>query len=456
MSLRSRLLAGLAVVVTAFVIVGVIVIASQRTQLVQQIDERLATVAPLNDSQPRRPVGAEPPNPSPQQRVVDTPLSDLYIATLQPDGSFEVIVQGLLLDTTPELDALPDDVSFDVRTFLQLESEDGAVQFRALVNPAGPAGQQSIIAVPLTDAQDSIRQLTISLVLLGAFVAAVLATLAWWIARLGLRPISTMTATATAIAEGESEQRVPLMDDRTEAGQLAAAFNTMLDQREAADDRLRQFVSDASHELRTPLTSMRGYLDLYTQGGFRKEGQLDDVIGRMQSETNRMSRLAEDLLQLARMDEEFTLQRETVDVADLVSDVVADSRAAHPERRIEMETAAGQVVSLDRNRVEQIVGGLVSNALTHAPDATIRVHSGVSEGVVAISVRDDGPGLDAEQASKVFERFYRGAPNRARTSGGSGLGLAIAKTIAEAHGGTITLDTSPGRGCDFTVRLPVD
>ncbi len=219
--------------------------------------------------------------------------------------------------------------------FMDVDSVDGSTEFRVLVEPLGADGGAVAIALPLTDVDDSIRQLIVTLALLAIFVAAVLALLAWWIARLGLRPISNMTSAATAIAAGDREHRVPNLDERTEAGQLAAAFNQMLDQRDGAEDRLRRFVSDASHELRTPLTSISGYLDLYTQGGFREDGQLDDVIRRMRSEADRMTGLVESLLQLARMDEGQPLERSPVDVAALVTDVVTDGRAAHPERRID-------------------------------------------------------------------------------------------------------------------------
>jgi two-component system OmpR family sensor kinase len=283
----------------------------------------------------------------------------------------------------------------------------------------------------------------------------VLALLAWWILRLGLRPISDMTSAAAAIAAGDRQHRAPQLDERTEAGQLAVAFNEMLDQRDGAEDRLRQFVSDASHELRTPLTSISGYLDLYQQGGFREEGQLDDVVRRLQSESHRMADLVENLLALARLDEQRSLQRSIVDVGSLVTDVVADSRAAYPDRQIDAEIDdAGTPAALDRHKIEQLLAGLVSNALTHAPDASVVVRSRRTASEVVFVVVDDGPGLSDEQAAHVFERFYRGDSARARSSGGSGLGLAIANSIAIAHGGSIHLNTSVGEGCEFTVRIP--
>lgn len=200
---------------------------------------------------------------------------------------------------------------------------------------------------------------------------------------------------------------------------------------------------------------MRGYLDLYAQGGFREPGQLDDAVRRMQSEAERMTGLVESLLELARFDEEQTLQRTPIDLASLIDDVIAGSRAAHPDRQITADVDSGMpMISLDGPRVQQLLAGLVANAVTHAPDATVVVRARSIDDGVEIVVVDDGPGLTSEQAEQVFERFYRGDPARARSTGGSGLGLAIASSIAHAHGGTIELTTAPGEGCEFAVCLP--
>jgi two-component system OmpR family sensor kinase len=454
MSLRARLVAGFALVLVAFIAVGATVVVTQRNQLIDQLDRQLGAVAPLNRGGPQPPAGIEPPPPPDDDLQPDAPISDLYIAAVGADGTIEVIVQGQLLESGPliDIDTVNDTVN---RHFDITGSAEDSTDFRVLIEPAGAQTGVVVIALPMTDVDDSIRQLIITFVLLTVFVGGVLALLAWWILRLGLRPISDMTSAAAAIAAGDREHRAPQLDERTEAGQLAMAFNEMLDQRDGAEDRLRQFVSDASHELRTPLTSISGYLDLYQQGGFREEGQLDDVVRRMQSESHRMADLVENLLALARLDEQQPLQRSIVDVGSLVTDVVADSRAAYPDRRIDAEIDdAGTPAALDRHKIEQLLAGLVSNALTHAPDASVVVRSRRTASEVVFVVVDDGPGLSDEQTEHVFERFYRGDSARARPSGGSGLGLAIANSIAIAHGGSIHLKTSVGEGCEFTVRIP--
>lgn len=464
MTLRARIFAGFGLVLVAFVVVGAIVVVSQRDRLVDQLDRQLEAVAPLNRGAPPRadagqPAAPDAPPPETGQPSVgqpDAPISDLYLAAVHADGTVDVIVQGQLLDAVPDIDA--DVVNGTLgRRFTSVSSSDDSTQFRVLLQRSDTDNTVSVIALPLTDVDDSISQLIVTFILLAVFVAAVLALLAWWIARLGLRPISDVTAAATAIAAGDREQRVAQRAGRTEAGQLAEAFNEMLDQRDEAEDHLRRFVSDASHELRTPLTSIRGYLDLYAQGGFRDEGQLDDVIRRMQSETSRMTGLVENLLQLARLDEEQPLQRSRFDLGSLIHDVIADSLAASPDRSISADIAPElPAVSLDRYRTQQLVSGLVANALTHAPGANVTVRARLVDRNVEVVVADDGPGLSAEQAAHVFERFYRGDPSRGRAAGGSGLGLAIAQSIATAHGGSISLRTGPGEGCEFIVRLPSD
>ena len=321
---------------------------------------------------------------------------------------------------------------------------------------SGDGAVTTVIAVPTTDVDETVQRLAATFAVVALLVGAILGIVAWWIMRLGLRPISAMTETARAISAGDRDRRAPEIDERTEAGELAGAFNLMLDQRDEAEDRLRRFASDASHELRTPLTSIRGYLDLYAQGGFREPGQIDDVVRRMQAEAGRMGILVEELLQLARFDEGQPLVVAPADIGVLVRDVVADALAGDPDRSIVADAPVdGEAVAeIDRDRIKQLIAALVDNALTHAPDADIEVRAATTADELVIIVADDGPGLTDEHASQIFTRFYRGDSSRARTTGGSGLGLAIAESIADVHGGTIDLRTAPGEGCEFTVRIP--
>lgn len=455
MTLRSRIVTGFVVVTILVVGLGIAVVAAQRGRLVEQLDRQLEAIVPLErPSSPSVLPGPGPgPGPTDLDRPTEEPISDVFIAVVSGDGTVDVVVQGQLLDAVPDVTAFVDVATVE-RTFDTVESADASTRFRVLVEPLAEGAV--VIAVPTADVDETVRNLALTFLVAAMVVAAILGLVGSWIVRLGLRPISAMTQTARSIAGGDRSERAPEIDERTEAGQLAAAFNVMLDQRDEAEDTLRRFASDASHELRTPLTSIRGYLDLYAAGGFREPGQLDDVVRRMQDEAHRMSGLVDQLLQLARLDEMRQLTLSSVDVDQLIGDVVANAQAGHPGRNIVVHTSTGGIdeVQVDHDRIKQLVTVLVDNALIHAIDATVEVSAQQSARGLIIVVADNGPGLDEADAARVFTRFYRAASSRSRESGGSGLGLAIAQSIAEAHGGSISLYTSPGEGCEFTIELP--
>ncbi len=254
-------------VFAVFAIAAVVTVLSQREVLNDQIDERLLST-PLP---PRRdaPAGAgEQPPTVPD--ADGSPISDLYRATVDATGTATVLVQGQRLDDVPDVDALPDELPTEGE-LLTVSGVDGVSEFRAFIVRRG-AGDQVLIALPLDDVQSSVERLAYTLGGVLVLIGLVL-TLVWsWVSRYGLRPIAQMTSTADAIAAGDRSRRANEYDERTEAGRLANAFNVMLDERDVDEQRLRSFVSNASHELRTPLTSLRGYLDLYNEGGFRGEG----------------------------------------------------------------------------------------------------------------------------------------------------------------------------------------
>jgi two-component system OmpR family sensor kinase len=243
------------------------------------------------------------------------------------------------------------------------------------------------------------------------------------------------------------------------------------EQARASETRMRRFVADASHELRTPLTSIRGFAELYRQGAAGSPEETARLMQRIESEGSRMGVLVEDLLQLARLDQQRPLTITPVDLAEVAGDAVHDARAVQPDRPINLHLDESlsevPVVLGDEARLRQVVGNLVTNALVHTPrtaPVTVRISDepaagdasadGDDGGVVVLQVADQGPGMAPEDAARVFERFYRADPSRARTAGGTGLGLAIVSALVAAHGGTVHLDTAPGRGAAFTVRLP--
>ncbi|MGO9029028.1 MAG: sensor histidine kinase [Acidimicrobiales bacterium] len=279
--------------------------------------------------------------------------------------------------------------------------------------------------------------------------------------RRGLRPLEMMTEEADTIAAGDLTRRVEPSDPETEIGRLGRALNGMLGQIEAAfaqrtmsEDRLRRFVADASHELRTPLTSIRGYAELLRKGALSGEAERERALVRIESEAARMGDLVEDLLVLARLGEGPEPERRRIDLVPVVRDAVADARAVDGSRTITVTAPGPVAVAGDEQRLGQLIHNLLGNALAHTPKGTpVAVQVAAEGGRAVLRVSDRGPGMDVEQASRVFDRFYRG--DATRKDGGSGLGLFIVAAVARGLGGHVTVDTALGRGATFEVVLPL-
>jgi two-component system OmpR family sensor kinase len=348
-------------------------------------------------------------------------------------------------------------------------STDGSLAYRVLVE-RGPAGSFRVLAAPLRAVDAPTRVLVRNLLIVGLLVLGAALVAGWLIIRRDLRPLERIAATAGAIASGQLSQRADLPHDRTEVGRLGAAFDSMLDQIQAAfeeqraaltakersEGRLRQFVANASHELRTPLTALRGYSDLYRAGGLADRESLDQAMSRIGTESRRMAALVEDLLLLARLDQGRPLHRAPLDLSAIVADGVADARAIEPARPISEQIASGVAVVGDEDRLRQVIGNLLANVRVHTPpQAGLAVSLEASDGTCSLRVADSGPGVAPSHADRIFDRFYRADGARSRDQGGSGLGLSIVSSIVEAHGGTVELEPTPGGGATFTVRLPV-
>ena len=369
-------------------------------------------------------------------------------------------------DAPDPLPALPSDpvkrLAPLAGTFVTLPAEDGSLRYRALVQLT-PSGGIVVTAAPLSSVEDASRRIVRAVVLAAGTALATAALASWALIRTGLRPVDRMIETAAAIGAGDLAQRVPDADPRTELGRLGVALNQMLAQveqaaavRAASEDRLRRFVADAAHELRTPLTSLRGYAELYRQGALTDPAAVAKAMGRIESEATRMARLVEDLLLLARLDQQRALEREPVDLAALAREAAADFAAADPERPLELRADPGAVVLGDRARLRQVFDNLLANARVHTPPATpVRLTVRRDGDEAEIVVADEGPGIPPATRKRIFERFWRADPGRARSRGGTGLGLAIVASLVAAHGGTVTAGGATGQGAVFTVRLPL-
>ncbi|MFC7340832.1 sensor histidine kinase [Saccharopolyspora griseoalba] len=341
-----------------------------------------------------------------------------------------------------------------------------------------PEGRAVVLALSMGNQQSTVQQLVLIELAVGGAVLLVLAIAAAGTVRLSLRPLARIENTADAIAAGQLDRRVPESDPRTETGRLGEALNTMLGrltdalgERERSEQRLRRFVADASHELRTPLTSIRGFAELYRRSEPPDPQDVRMMMRRIESESVRMADMVEDMLLLARLDRERSVDLVELDVVGVAHDVVQDARARAPEREIARAGAESLRVLGDGARLRQVLTNLVNNALLHTPAGTpvsvevVRSAAGGSAAaatgvelapgtpVAAVSVTDAGPGIPAEHAARIFDRFYR--VDDARTAGGTGLGLAIASALAEAHNGRLELHETPGGGSTFRLLLPL-
>ena len=335
-------------------------------------------------------------------------------------------------------------------------------------------GGHLVIAYSLGDLDSTVTRLEIADAVAGAVSVVLLAGIGLPLVRASLAPLARIEATAAAIAGGDLSRRIDHPAGNTEVGRLAEALDVMLVSIETAylaradgearalgsEERMRRFVADASHELRTPLTSVRGLAEYgLQQGDAASREELLRLMSLIARETDRMGGLVADLLLLARFDAGRPLDLRPVDLASLAAEGVTGARIVDPGRPITLEAAEPVIVDADGERLRQVIDNLIGNALQHtAPGSPVTVTVTGASGRAQLTVADQGPGMTAEQASRVFERFYRtdGARTRARARarGGAGLGLAIAASLAAAHGGEITVDTAPGRGAAFHLRLP--
>ncbi|WNI17384.1 sensor histidine kinase [Actinacidiphila sp. ITFR-21] len=333
----------------------------------------------------------------------------------------------------------------------------------------------------LSGVKRAIGKLLIVEAAIGAVLLGLLATGSLTAARRRLSPLEDMVETASAIAEGDLSRRIATArHGSSEVGQLSTALNAMLQQIEGAltesgraTAQLRQFLADASHELRTPLASVRGYLQLYEKGMLDAE-EKDRALGRVSAEALRMSRLVDELLALARLEDRPALAFAPVDLGRLVRDAAADLAAQQPGRPVTLllpretgpdgagpdsggPTGTGGPYALgDEAGLRQVVGNLLGNVRVHTPaGCPVTVEVAVcGTGDLRLRVSDAGPGLSEQDAARVFDRFFRADPERARETGGAGLGMSIVQALVHAHHGTVHLTTAPAAGLTVTVTLP--
>lgn len=467
MSLRLKLLiAVIAVAVAGLVVTDVVTYRSLQSFLMDRVDQQLeAALGPVARdlakggrpfSGARRTGSSQvPPGTFAAWRdssgaVVGSPLLYVYGGPSQPEPILpSTLPRAGASDTEPDL-------------FTTGAAGGSSLRYRVRVDPLGDDQGVLVVAMPLTDVEQTLGRLRVIEGLVSAVVVLGLGLLLWWLVRRELRPLEEIGVTAGAIAAGDLTRRVEPTDERTEIGRLGLALNAMLaqieaafEERRASESRLRRFVADASHELRTPLTSIRGYAELFRRGADSRPEDLAKSMRRIEAEASRMGVLVDDLLLLARLDQGRPLEREAIDVAQIAADAAESSRAIDTERPVTLAVDGPALVLGDEGRLRQLVDNLLDNARVHTPAGTpVHVRVGRRDHEVILSVEDEGPGLPPDVAPRVFERFYRGDPARSRGTGGVGLGLSIVSAIIEAHGGEVGIVSANGSGATFEVRLP--
>ena len=343
-----------------------------------------------------------------------------------------------------------------------------------------------VVARPVSDVTGQVGGIVITELITGGALILLLAVSGRWLIGRGLAPLKQMARTAHQItSRGDLTARMPEADDSTEVGQLGGAINAMLDRIQQAfgarwrsEQKVRQFAADASHELRTPLTTIRGYAELYRQGALGPD-QLPNAMRRIEQESQRMSTLVAELLELARLDRTSSLDLTETDLSMLVRDAAADASAVEPGRPVKAEAPDRLIAVVDEARIRQVLANLLGNVREHTPPGTpVAVRLAPVRGRAVLEVADGGPGMSGEDAARAFDRFHRGAdrPDRpgrpgsggsrdggdgqdddaAAPPGGSGLGLSIVQAIAAAHGGQAVLESRPGYGTRVRIWLPTE
>jgi two-component system, OmpR family, sensor kinase len=478
-TLRGRLIAGLlALLAVACAAVGLVTYVALHDSLINQLDMQLATASqrygfcvghppPDGDGdhsgQPLR----NTPEDCAQQQASQTlsaqirngTVTDAYIASTVNNSKVtlsaadQAVLTALPLHQGPytsELSSLGD--------------------YRLLASP-GPPGVAYVNGLPLAQVDQTMRQVLVIEAVVFAVVLLLTGVLGTGFVRLSLRPLRRVAATATRVAErplasGEVTlpERVPDADPRTEVGQVGSAFNRMLGHVEAAlarraasEARLRRFAADASHELRTPLAAIRGYAELARRHPGPVPEDIAHALGRVESESARMSVLVDELLLLAQLDAGRPLAKEPVDLTRLAIDATSDARAASQDHRWVLELPDEPVqVEGDGHRLHQVLANLMSNAAKHTPEGTtvtVTLTTSEEPPMVRVSVTDSGPGIPEELQPALFERFVRGDSSRSNAGTSTGLGLAIVQAVTTAHGGSVSVTSHPGH-TSFVIILP--
>ena len=481
MSLRARLSLIVGVVLTVIMmIVGVFVVQTTRAALRDQVDAQvLETAVKIKPAYEREAEAgfadaASLIDPDIGTPAVSTPAAESRPAQFRAVARFVYSPDGDILvsqpsgftdepDPPPRLPRIPSEALFNALGQISTVSAEGSsLNYRMLVQ-RDDNDNFVITAAPLENAEEAVDRLVRTMALGSLAGIALAALVSWAMISRELRPVDRMIDTAAAIGEGDLGQRVPEPTEGTELGRLGRALNRMLGRIQASSEaqarsesRLRQFVADAAHELRTPLTSVRGYAELYRQGALESPDRVRKAMRRIEGEGARMGKLLDEMLLLARLDEQVEHTHEAVNFSMIVEDAVDALQAIQPDRSVDIDIADEVMVDGVALHLRQVVDNVLTNVRMHTPtDASVSVTLSAHGNRAELRIHDEGPGIDQAFIPQIFERFTKEDTARTRSTGGSGLGLAIATSLVEAHGGTIDVESEPGAGATFIVYLPL-
>jgi two-component system OmpR family sensor kinase len=485
-SLRNRLIVGVVVLsALGFIASDFAARSSLHSFLMNQVDTQLrsvaggstlrldrAGIAPDENAVPPTNTDEESDTaktPKVQTKVTLKPLrqvpTTMSVTLLNSSGKILGVIGGdlntqaistFVAGFTPAMVASHKNLPFTIKA--------PGTDFRVLARVLPSALGSVIVAQSLDNIDQTVHRLQMLFIFIGLIALLLIALTSRKVIDIGLRPLEAVEVTAESIAAGNLSARLPAAKPDTEVGRLVASLNKMLARieesfaaRTASENRLRRFVADASHELRTPLTAIRGFAELHRQGAVRGEEPTKELIARIEKESIRMGSLVEDLLLLARLDQAREMSKDPVNISATVKEAVESARAAGPKHPITVTTPDEDVYVLgDANRIHQVIANLLANARIHTPIGTpIDVTLEHFDSGTSVLVSDKGPGLSEADQERIFERFYRADPSRARTSvDGSGLGLSIVDAVMGAHGGRVGVTSTLGEGATFTLFFP--
>jgi len=468
-SLRSQLVAIImCLLLLALAATGAGTLTLVKSYLQGQVDDKLKAAVALAQDRQSFDRLTEPNSAAPADTAVPTDYSlTLYVPDLAPYP-----FGGSQSDRPAISNITPLEAKQRGNAPFQVKGTAGT-NWRVVAVGVVANGQNGvvIIGLPLTPVDKVMEHAVLVVVGVGLLTLVLAFFIATWTVARSFRPLAKVEKTAAAIAAGDLSRRVEVDNPHTEVGRLGGSLNAMLAHieasfaaRAASEGRMRRFAADASHELRTPLVTIRGFSELYRHGALSTEEDVAMAMGRIESEAKRMGSMVEDLLLLARLDEQRPLQLKPVDLQLLAHDAVVDTKASSGDRTITLTGLDGgspeaAPVQGDEAKLRQVIGNLVGNALRYTPEGSpIELAVGVRDTPAGrdsvIEIRDHGPGIPEAETNKIFERFYRADTSRTRETGGSGLGLAIVAAIVGSHSGSVQVRETDGGGATLVVRLP--